>query len=344
MEPLTPARLAVVLVNWRGADDTIECLETLLRCPTPMKVIVCDNASGDGSVEKMQAWARGDLPAQAKSPAMAHLGTPPIAKPIAITTVSRAQASQMRLSGAGLTIVETGGNLGFAGGNNIGLQLALADPDIDYIWFLNNDTVVQPQAPAAIIRAFEKDDEIGILGGVIRFYYRPDRLQLLNGYRFSPWTGRGYPIAGGHNADDAIDTANVRAQTDFICGAALAITRRFAETIGEMDERYFLYFEEIDWAVRGRRLFKMGFAADAVIYHKEGGSIGSSRETAKRSALSEYYLARSKILFGRKHAAAKLPVLLAHNFLLALRRVTQGHLDKAGAIVKGSLNLPFRQG
>src|SRR3546814_14058683 len=91
--------------------------------------------------------------------------------------------------------------------------------------------------------------------------------------------------------------------------------------------------------MRARPRFKTGFAAGATIYHKEGGSIGSSRETSKRSAMSEYYLARSKILFGRKHSAAKLPGLLGHNFLLAVRRATQGHIGTAIAIVKGSLNL-----
>src|SRR3546814_2499175 len=68
-----------------------------------------------------------------------------------------------------------------------------------------------------------------------------------------------------------------------------------------MDERYFLYFEEIDWAMQARGRFSTGFAADAVVYHKEGGSIGSSRELARRSAFSEYYLARSKMFYGRKH-------------------------------------------
>src|SRR3546814_3582390 len=156
---------------------------------------------------------------------------------------------------------------------------ALADPDIDFFWLLNNETVVHPDAPAAIIREFEREEGIGKVGTIVRFYHRPDRLQLLNGYRFSTWTGRGYPIAGGEDANMVIDAGFVRSQTDFVCGAALAVSRKFVETIGPMDEDYFLYFEEIDWAMRARPRFKTGFAAGATIYHKEGGSIGSSRET-----------------------------------------------------------------
>src|SRR3546814_10942218 len=90
---------------------------------------------------------------------------------------------------------------------------------------------------------------------------------------------------------------------------------------------------------RGR--FSTGFAADAVVYHKEGGSIGSSRELARRSAFSEYYLARSKMFFGRQHSPAKLPFLIVSNLLMALRRITQGHADTAVAIVRGSFHLPF---
>lgn len=345
MEPLAAldgaARLAVILVNWRGADDSIECLESLLRCPTPMRIILCDNASGDGSIERIQAWARGERDCTPKSPVLAHLTTPPVAKPVPLDLIDRNTAENTRLSDACLTLVQTGGNLGFAGGNNVGLRLALNDPDIEHIWFLNNDTVIEPDAPAAIVRALDADRSIGMAGCAIRYYHRPERFQLVNGARFSRWTGRGYPIGGGAASETGFNADDVAADTDFVSGASLAVTRRFVETVGEMAEDYFLYYEEIDWAVRGRRLFRIGFAPDAVIYHKEGGSIGSSRETAKRSALSEYYMARSKILFGRKHDRMRVPSLLAHNLLLAARRATQGHFDKAAAILKGSFNLPF---
>src|SRR3546814_15644958 len=98
--------------------------------------------------------------------------------------------------------------------------------------------------------------------------------------------------------------------TTLFRSASLAISRPCVEAIGLMDERYFLYFEEIDWAMQARGRFSPCFAADAVVYHKEGGSIGSSRELARRGAFWEYYLARSKMFFGRKHSPANLPFLL----------------------------------
>lgn len=343
MESLSgQAELAVILVNWRGAEDTIECLESLLRCPVPMRIIICDNASGDGSVERIARWAQGAERHVPKSAALAHLTNPPVPKPLPLQRLDREDLETAAANGAGLTLVQTGANLGFAGGNNLGLRLALKDSAINYIWFLNNDTVVDPGAPAAMMRALSGNPATGMAGSVIRFYHRPERLQLLNGSRYSPWTGRGYPIAGNEPANLDFDPDSVARETDFVCGASLAVTRQFAEQIGSMEESYFLYYEEIDWAVRGRGRFQIGFAPDAVVYHKEGGSIGSSRQTDRRSTLSEYYLARSKILFGRKHDRLKVPSLISHNMLLALRRMLQGHFDKAGAILIGTINRPFR--
>lgn len=343
MESLEKAPLAVIMVNWRSAEDTIECLESLMHSQQPMRLIVCDNQSGDGSVEKILAWARGERPVEPKSDTLAHLTRPPVPKPVEHVVLNRQQAEEGDVPSSRLIIINTGDNLGYAGGNNVGMRMALRDPDIKYIWLLNNDTVVEPDAPAAVVRAFERDSACGMLGTVVRYYFRPDRLQLLNGSRYSSWTGRGYPIAAGQPVEAAFDAGEVISKTDFVCGASLAISRPCVEAIGLMDERYFLYFEEIDWAMQARGRFSTGFAADAVVYHKEGGSIGSSRELARRSAFSEYYLARSKMLFGRKHSPAKLPFLIASNLLMALRRITQGHADKAVAIARGSFNQPFQR-
>src|SRR3546814_3391478 len=78
MESLEKAPVAVIMVNWRSAEDTIECLESLMHSQQPMRLIVCDNQSGDGSVEKILAWARGERPVEPKSDTLAHLTRPPV--------------------------------------------------------------------------------------------------------------------------------------------------------------------------------------------------------------------------------------------------------------------------
>src|SRR3546814_21037000 len=98
------------------------------------------------------------------------------------------------------------------------MRMALRDPDIEYIWLLNNDTVVEPDAPAAVVRAFKRDSASRMLGTVVRYYFRPDRFQLLHVHRFSRWTGRGYSLAAGQPVQPAWAACMVITKTDFSLG------------------------------------------------------------------------------------------------------------------------------
>ena len=154
----------VILLNWNGWKDTLECLESVFRLDgKDFRVIVCDNASTDGSLEKIKQWARGELAAECANPQLSGLTSPPVAKPIQYLEMTREQA-EARTGGweAPLTLIQTGGNLGFAGGNNVGLRLALGDPDCQYFWLLNNDTVVKPTALSAMVRLMQQMPEIGL--------------------------------------------------------------------------------------------------------------------------------------------------------------------------------------
>lgn len=340
VDPSVSPRLAVVLVNWRGVEDTLECLESLLRSDVPLHAIVCDNDSGDGSVEAIAAWARGERSARVASDGLSGLTTPPLAKPIACELLRNGET----LAGgprAPLTIVETGANLGYAGGNNVGIRLALANPEIDIVWLLNNDTVVEPQTAGAIVAAFEAEPGLGMVGAALRYYHRPSHHQMLSGMKFSRWTTRAVGVAAGSATDAPIDAEWVRRETDFVCGASLAVSRAFVGDVGLMGEEYFLYYEEVDWAVRNAGRHKLGFVPEAIVYHKEGASAGSSGAKGQRSAFSDFHHARSKLLFGRKHYPALLPVYFAQNLLMAARRILRRQPDKARAILRASFGLPF---
>lgn len=340
MEPLSEANLAIILLNWRNPSDTIECLESVFRSDFPAKIIVCDNASGDGSVDQIIRWAEGTNEASAKSEAMLGFSSPAVLKPITIQHLNAEDVNSGAAPTAQLTIIETGGNLGFAGGNNVGLQCALNDPLIQYFWLLNNDTVIDSQAPAAVVRAFQQNNDssklnIGMLGTLVRYYYAPNTVQALNGSRFNPWNGRGYSIGGGQNIADIGDIQAVAQKTDYVLGASLAVSRDFLRDVGLMEEGYFLYFEEIDWATRARGKFSIGYAEDAIIYHKEGGSIGSNIISSKRSAMSEFYLSQSKLRFTRKHHPYKLPIVTLFEITLAMKRMAQANFKNGSAILKG---------
>ncbi len=333
------SRLGVVLVNWRRAADTLECLESLLRSDLPLHIVVVDNASGDGSVETILQWAAGDMVAPIAAPGMARLTTPPLAKPRAVRRLSASEAATSRPDSTPITIIDAGRNIGFAGGNNLGLAFLLRAAEINHVWLLNNDTVVEPEAAAALLARLDATYNVGMCGTVVRYYFRPDTLQALNGHRFNLWTGTSRGI--GHNtpARAPFDPARVARDTDFVLGASLAVSRRFVETIGPMTESYFLYFEEVDWAFRNAGRFATAFAHGAVVYHKEGGSIGSSGVKGQRSALSDYYLARSRLGFIRRRA----PLLLPWHWLLTLvligRRLLRLQPKKALVLTRALLGL-----
>lgn len=334
------ARLAVILVNWRNAVDTIECLETLLRSTIPLHVIVCDNASGDGSVEMIGQWASGLTGRKLRNSSLAHLVEAALPRPIAFT---RLKPGENMPGGPTLplTILETGGNLGYAGGNNAGLRFAMSSPAISHFWLLNNDTVVEPGAAAAIMNCFEHRPEVGMLGSDLRLYDEPSRLQMQGALRFDKRTGRAWGIGAGRPVSEPLLAAEVESQTDFICGASMAVSRSFLERTGLLQDRYFLYYEEIDWVVRNRGFFKLGYCPDAVVYHKEGASAGSSSGRDERSALSDYHHTRSRLIFSRLHYPIYLPLYFAFGLILAIRRLIRGQRAKAAAILRASLGLSF---
>jgi GT2 family glycosyltransferase len=329
------APLGIVLVNWNRWADTIECLESLLRSTIPVRIVVVDNGSTDGSLDKIAAWANGEQPAVPVNESMARFSQPACPKPIPCARLSpddlqRPDAAAKHV----LTLVDAGANLGFAGGNNAGLRLLLAIPGIQWFWLLNNDTVIEANAAEALVRRMATTHNVGMCGTVVRYYHKPDTIQALNGHRFNVWSGQSQGIGSKQPITTPFDPKRVVAQTDFVLGASLAVSRKFLETIGPMEDRYFLYYEEIDWAARNDRRFAIGFAHGAIIYHKEGGTIGSSGQPGARSLGSEYWLTRSRLAFIRRNR----PILLPWHWLVTLslifRRLLQRQFRKAKAITR----------
>lgn len=337
-----PARLGLVLVNWQRASDTIECLESIFSSTIPLRVVVVDNGSNDGSLDHIAAWAAGTELATPLRPEMAKFSQPPIAKPIA---TRRLDVSELATSGGPsdvpLTLINSGGNLGFAAGNNIGLRLLLTDPRITHFWLLNNDTVIEPTAAAALVTMMSATHKIGMCGTVVRYYHKPDTIQALNGNRFNLWTGQSRGIGAREPASKPFNPGKVAKDTDFVLGASLATSREFLETVGPMDESFFLYYEEIEWAKRSDGRFSIGFAHGATVYHKEGGSIGSSGIAGGRSGASEYWLTRSRLRFIRRYA----PILLPWHWLLTLalvgRRILRRHFKSAAAMMRALFGMKY---
>jgi GT2 family glycosyltransferase len=335
------ARLAVILVNWNRHTDTIECLESLLRSDERVRIVIVDNGSTDGTEERLVAWASGAEPYKPPMGPLKRLTSPPMAKPVNLRVLHAHELDSARPGDEQVTLICAGQNLGFSGGNNVGMRFAFADPAIAYCWCLNNDTVVDPAAPGAIVTRMNATHKVGMCGTQVRYYHRPGVWQALNGQRFKLLTGQSQGIGANQPVTRPFDPRKVARETDFVLGASLAVSRAFVETIGYMEESYFLYFEEMDWSVRNRGRFAIAFAHGAIVYHKEGGSIGSSDKKGERSEASEYYLMRGRIRFYRRNFPLLWPLQYPLGIGLILRRLLRRQPKKAAAMTRAMLGLSF---
>lgn len=321
----------VIVLNWNGWRDTIECLESVFRMSSlDFRVVVCDNASSDGSLEQIKKWAAGKVKAELANPELSRLVSPPIPKPIPFYELTREQAeSGTACRNAPLVLIQNDANLGFAGGCNVGLRYALRDAECGFFWILNNDTVVEPDALSAMVRLMRQRPQVGLCGSLNLSYTHPHHVQAEGGMRYSRWTGRvpKQPLRTVH------DLKPIPARMDYVNGASMLASRAFLRQVGLMEESYFLYFEEMDWAMRAKGKFELGYSRQSVIYHKEGATIGSSGDRDRRSLLSDMYLSRGRMLFTKRFLPWALPTVFMAVLLAAAHRFVGGDAKRAKAML-----------
>ena len=295
------AKVAIIVLNWNGWRDTIECLESLQTVNYPdYEVIVVDNGSTDDSAERIKAWARGDIPVSSR-----FLGAPRGAKPVscldygpdltACAPEGMARALEQAPPASRLVMVRTGRNLGFAGGSNVGVKLALrrGRRAPEYVLLLNNDTVVAPDAVTVMVNGMAAQPRIGICGAKIRYYADPTRLWFSGG-KLGFLRSTGYHVGLGRR--DRPDLRGMVSST-FVTGCAMLIRKRVFDTVPLLDERYFLSVEDVDYCWRAAKSgWLLATQLDAVIYHKVSASRGG-----EGSAREAYYIARNRMFFSSRH-------------------------------------------
>lgn len=333
----------VLLINWNGWADTIECLESVFRNRyKDFRVVVCDNLSEDNSIEYIKAWAenRMDLVPQ-KNNDLFHKSFPPVIKPIPYVEYSQEEAEaggSDNENDARLIIIKNRKNLGFAGGNNVGLRYALRRDDFDYIWLLNNDTVVEPAALESLIARMRERPGAGMCGSTLLYYDKPTRIQALGGGYYSRWIGLPWHMGRLKKATDAIDVKKVEAWMNYVVGASMLVSKQFLRDIGLMCEDYFLYFEETDWATRAEGRYSLAYAPDSIVYHKVGRSIGTSSDPRSKSLTCDYYNIRNRLFFTRRFYPYALPGIYLALFFTLLARIVLGKWDRVRMILRLMVN------
>ncbi len=253
----------IIVLNWNGLTDTLQCLQSLKRIDYPAyRVVVVDNGSADGS----PVFIRKRFPE--------------------------------------VTLMENGENLGFAGGNNIGMRRAFEN-GADYVLLLNNDTEVAPDFLRLLVATTESDSRIGVAGPII-YYYEEPRIVWSAGGRLD-WRGRTWMM--GLNELDTGQFGEDYRHVDFVTGCAMLVKVAVLQQVDMLDERFFAYFEEVEWCVRARRSgFMIVNVPNAKVWHK------IPLDARENSPLVHYYMTRNRLLFLKATGAGPLAWL---NTLLA---------------------------
>jgi len=181
-------------------------------------------------------------------------------------------------------------NLGFAGGNNLGIAAAKGK----YLLFLNNDTEVEPGFLEPLVALFESNPAVGIASPKIIFYGTDNVIQYAGCGGINPWTGRS--VTYGLMEKDQ-GQHNISSTTALIHGAAMMVPMEVIRKVGLMPELYFLYYEELDWCEMIKRAgYQSHYVAESTVYHKESASVGQG------SVMRTYYMYRNRLLFIRRNS------------------------------------------
>ncbi len=240
-------KIYIILLNWNGKKDTLECLASLKRVHfSYFQPIVVDNGSTDDSV------------------------------------------SAIRKAFPNVPIIEAKENLGFAAGNNLGIEWVLTKK-AEWILLLNNDTVVDPDLLQGFMEAVKKQPKAKILGAKIYCYDEKKKIDHLGGF----WKKgiADFRSDAQNQMDDGISFEEMK-EVDYVCGAALLMHRTVPETIGLLEPNFFLFWEESDFCMRAKRVgFEIWTAPKAKVWHKVSASfIGGKPHT-------HYFWWRSRLLW-----------------------------------------------
>jgi GT2 family glycosyltransferase len=229
--------------------------------------------------------------------------------------------SLVRLASAhpDVLLLESGKNLGFAGGNNIGIRYALAH-GADYVWLLNNDTTPAPDAAAALVAKALSDERFGAVASICYYADAPSVVQAWAGSRVNLWIGYGSLCTEPHD-DNWLQSLN---------GTSMLVARDALEDVGLLDEGFFLYWEDTEFSLRLRKKgWRIGAAPGSRVLHKVSAS------TAGSKLLLDRYQTASGLRLLRLHSPA--PVLSSLIFLAIrfARRIVRLQFNRCNSVVAG---------
>ncbi len=271
-------KVFIIILNWNQPKLTIECLESIKKLHVKnfkLQIVVVDNGSTDGSVALIK--------------------------------------SQIPMSNDQWEILETGENLGFAAGNNVGIKYALKN-DADYVVLLNNDTEVDSGLIDGLLKTFEENPKAGVVSPKIyfakgfEFYkdrYKDSELGKVIWYAGGnmDWNN----VYGSNHGVDEVDEGQFEkvSETDFATGCCIMFPAKVLNKVGLFNEKYYLYMEDADLSQRIRiAKYQILYTPYGYLWHKVSQSSGIG------SQLNDYFITRNRLMFGMKYASLRTKVAL----------------------------------
>ena len=328
-------RVCIVIVNHSRWRETVTCLQSVFGLShDEYRVVICDNGSEDGSMQRITKWADGAVEG-VDATAPVELGGLGVRIPYVSYTRAEAETGGDPELDIPLTLIDAGANLGYAGGCNVALRYLLAREWSEYAWLLNNDTVVHRDALSAMLGRLERDPDTLACGSTLLCYLDPERVQLLGGLKHSRWSGFSKRVGANRHVTSLPTTAEVEKDLAYINGASMLIDSRLLEDIGLLAENDFHYGEELDLALRASPRMTTAWARDSIVYHKGGATLGSGRKPTSDWSVAMPQLVQSRVWIARKYHPWTLPTVLLAQLLQAASFALQGRTGDARDVLAG---------
>lgn len=223
-------------------------------------------------------------------------------------------------------------NLGFTGGNNVGMRDALAR-SADYLLLLNNDTIVAPNFLTELVHVAESDERIGMVNPKIYYFEPADKIWYAGG-EYVPW--KTFPIHFGLRESD-VGSYDQTQEVSFVSGCALLVRAEAARKIGLLDEIFFVGYEDVDWSVRALHAgYKAMYVPASIVWHRDSYVTKKSMGFAIR----DFYNMRNAVLCARKYLPRHQLPLFAYSMgkyvgYVTLRSLMQADFKRAAGLYRG---------
>jgi len=297
---LTPP-IAIIIVSFRNSEDIVDCMRALSRAEADphFSIFIAENGGSDAMGQLLDA-----------------VSTAGLCRPLSVLREAIKPLAALRQSafvlegdtpghGRLVRIAEMPENLGYAGAINVWLRCLLDVPDWQGCWILNPDTQPTPSALAELVN-YSTERRKGMVGSRITALTTPERVHT-RGLAWHKFAGRTTTVDHMESGCIEPEPERIEARLDAPSGSSFYVTRKMIEQIGLMDERYFLFFEDLEWGYRAKAIGGVGHAHRSIVPHKGGTTTGSMGRRSAISPLVVYLEFRNRILFVRDKHWAWLP-------------------------------------